>query len=512
MIDYREIIRLKSADYSNTSVASSTGNCRSLVSEVWERAKKYNLSWPLPSTMTNEIIKQVLYPERINTTLRMPPDFEHVHTELAKPGVTLTLLWSEYCSSCEEAGRIPYQHTQFNELYHAFAVTQKATLRLKHKPGDQMQVDWVGDTLCIYDPVTEESTKAYIFVTCLPCSMYGYAEAFPDMKTSSWLNGHIHAFDFFGGVPRITVPDNCKTSTIKNTRTELILNQSYREMAEHYGTTIIPARPLSPKDKAAIEGSVRVIETWVLASLRNRKFFSFEELNIAIRDKMKEYNERPFQKRKGSRLSAFEKEEKDFLMPLPATPYESAVWSKATIQPDYLINVGDVKYSVPHDLIGKEVDIRATDKVIEVFYHQSRVASHVRVTYSPDPVYNPDHMPVNHRKYMQYGTDHYLEWAESIGSSTLVVTKGFLYNHKVEQQGYKSCSGLMKLSDKYTPERLENACERALSYTPQPSLKNIATILQNGQDKLRNEKPVHKSTSQYGITRGSSYYKGGVRS
>ena len=257
-----------------------------------------------------------------------------------------------------------------------------------------------------------------------------------------------------------------------------------------------------------------MIETWVLASLRNRKLFSFEELNIAIRDKMKEYNERPFQKRKGSRLSAFEKEEKDFLMPLPATPYESAVWSKATIQPDYLINVGDVKYSVPHDLIGKEVDIRATDKVIEVFYHQSRVASHVRVTYSPDPVYNPDHMPVNHRKYMQYGTDHYLEWAESIGSSTLVVTKGFLYNHKVEQQGYKSCSGLMKLSDKYTPERLENACERALSYTPQPSLKNIATILQNGQDKLRNEKPVHKSTStsQYGITRGSSYYKGGVRS
>ena len=232
MIDYREIIRLKSADYSNTSVASSTGNCRSLVSEVWERAKKYNLSWPLPSTMTNEIIKQVLYPERINTTLRMPPDFEHVHTELAKPGVTLTLLWSEYCSSCEEAGRIPYQHTQFNELYHAFAVTQKSTLRLKHKPGDQMQVDWVGDTLCIYDPVTEESTKAYIFVACLPCSMYGYAEAFPDMKTSSWLNGHIHAFDFFGGVPRITVPDNCKTSTIKNTRTELILNQSYREMAE----------------------------------------------------------------------------------------------------------------------------------------------------------------------------------------------------------------------------------------------------------------------------------------
>ncbi|MCR5604046.1 MAG: IS21 family transposase [Lachnospiraceae bacterium] len=511
MIDYREIIRLKSADYSNTKVASSTGNCRSTVSEVWARAKKYGFSWPLSSTLTNEMLKQLLYPERQDTTLRMPPDFEYIHAELAKQGVTLTLLWSEYCSSCKEAGRIPYQHTQFNELYHNYAATHKATLRLKHKPGDQMQVDWVGDTLRIIDPVTEETTKAYIFAACLPCSMYGYAEAFPDMKTPSWLNGHIHALEFFGGVPRITVPDNCKTSTIKNTRTEVILNQSYREMADYYGTTIIPARPLSPQDKGAIEGSVRVIETWVLASLRNRKFFSFEELNTAIRDKMKEYNERPFQKRKGSRLSAFEEEEKIYLMPLPATPYESAVWSKATIQPDYLINVGDVKYSVPHDLIGKEVDIRATDKVIEVFYHQSRVASHVRVAYSPDPVYILEHMPMNHRKYMQYGTEHYLEWAESIGSSTLVIIRGFLYSHKVEQQGYKSCSGLMKLADKYTPERLEHACERALSYTPQPSLKNVTTILQNGQDKLKNEKPVHKNTSHYGITRGSSYYKGGDR-
>ncbi|MCR5166521.1 MAG: IS21 family transposase [Oscillospiraceae bacterium] len=509
MIDYREIIRLKTAEHSNTSVASSTGNCRSLVADVWARAQKNNLFWPLPSTLTNEVLKQILYPERQDANQRMMPDYEYIHKELAKPGVTLTLLWSEYCSSCEQAGKIPYQHTQFNELYHSFAATYKATLRLKHKPGDQMQVDWVGDTLHIFDPVTEETTKAYIFVACLPCSMYGYAEAFPDMKTPSWLNGHIHAFEFFGGVPRITVPDNCKTSTIKNTKTEVILNQSYREMAEHYGTTIIPARPLAPRDKAAIEGSVRVIETWVLASLRSRKFFSFEELNIAIRDKMKEYNERPFQKRKGSRLSAFEEEEKEFLMPLPATPYESAVWSKATIQPDYLINIGDVKYSVPHDLIGKEVDIRATDKVIEVFYHQSRVASHVRVAYSPDPVYNLEHMPVNHRKYLQYDTDYYLEWAESIGDSTLVVTKGFLYGHKVEQHGYKSCSGLMKLADKYTPERLERACERALSYTPQPSIKNVTTILQNGQDKLSNEKPVRKNSGQYGITRGSSYYKGG---
>ena len=512
MVDYREIIRLKSAGYSNSSVASSTGSGRNKVAEVWKRAREKNISWPIPGSFTNEDLKLVLYPELKDSSLRMLPDYEHIHEELAKPGVTLTLLWSEYCLTCEQAGKIPYQHTQFNEHYHMFAATHKATLRLKHKPGDQMQVDWVGDTLSISDPVTGGAMKAYVFVACLPCSMYGYAEAFPDMKTPSWLAGHIHAFEFFGGVPRITVPDNCKTSTIRNTRAEVILNRSYHEMAEYYGTTVIPARPLAPKDKAAIEGSVRVIETWVLASLRNRTFFSFHDLNIAIKEKMTEFNERPFQKRKGSRLSAFEEEEKPYLQPLPATPYESAVWSKATIQPDYLITVGNVKYSVPHDLIGKEVDIRATDKTVEVFYHNSRVASHVRKNSSPDPVYIPEHMPENHRKYMQYNAEYYLDWAETVGPSVRIVAHGFLTSHKVEQQGYKPCAGLMKLADKYTPDRLEHACERALSYTPEPSLKNITVILQNGQDKRSHEKPTSKSGSKYGITRGVSYYGGGDRS
>ena len=223
MIDYREIIRLKSAGYSNSSVASSTGSGRNKVAEVWKRAGEKNISWPIPGSLTNEDLKLALYPELKDSSLRMLPDYEHIHEELAKPGVTLTLLWSEYCLACEQAGKIPYQHTQFNEHYHMFAAKYKATLRLKHKPGDQMQVDWVGDTLSISDPVTGGTMKAYVFVACLPCNMYGYAEAFPDMKTPSWLAGHIHAFEFFGGVPRITVPDNCKTSTIRNTRAEVIL-------------------------------------------------------------------------------------------------------------------------------------------------------------------------------------------------------------------------------------------------------------------------------------------------
>ena len=336
------------------------------------------------------------------------------------------------------------------------------------------------------------------------------------MKSNHWIEAHVHAYSFFGGVTRILVPDNLKTGVIKNTRTELILNRSYHEMAEHYGTAIIPARPVKPKDKPNAEGTVKVLETWILAALRNRKFFTFQELNKAIHKKLEEFNAKPFQKKKGSRLSAFLEEERDFLMPLPASPYETAVWSTATIQPDYLITVGNCKYSVPYEFIGKKVDIRAAENSIEVFYHGDRIASHVRKMYAPEPIYLPEHMPENHRKFLEYNTESFLDWGKSIGHSTHLVIKHFLFMHKVEQQGYKSCASLMKLADRYGTDRLENACAKALSYTPNPSLKNISTILKNGQDKvvLTSESACvsNKESLKYGITRGASYYKGGDRS
>lgn len=336
------------------------------------------------------------------------------------------------------------------------------------------------------------------------------------MKSNHWIEAHVHAYSFFGGVTRILVPDNLKTGVIKNTRTELILNRSYHEMAEHYGTAIIPARPVKPKDKPNAEGTVKVLETWILAALRNWKFFTFQELNKAIHKKLEEFNAKPFQKKKGSRLSAFLEEERDFLMPLPASPYETAVWSTATIQPDYLITVGNCKYSVPYEFIGKKVDIRAAENSIEVFYHGDRIASHVRKMYAPEPIYLPEHMPENHRKFLEYNTESFLDWGKSMGHSTHLVIKHFLFMHKVEQQGYKSCASLMKLADRYGTDRLENACAKALSYTPNPSLKNISTILKNGQDKVvltsESARVSNKESLKYGITRGASYYKGGDRS
>lgn len=516
MIEYREIIRLKNLKFSNVAIANSLCCSRNTVSEVLKLAESHSLEWPIPETLTNKDIEQLFYPGRGTNEGRRLPDYEYIYNELAKPGVTLSLLRAEYCAKCEAEHTIPYQHTQFNEKYHAYAASKKATLRIKRKPGETMEVDWIGDTLKVYDSANCCEIQAYIFVAVLPCSLYGYVEAFPDMKSNHWIEAHVHAYSFFGGVTRILVPDNLKTGVIKNTRTELILNRSYHEMAEHYGTAIIPARPVKPKDKPNAEGTVKVLETWILAALRNRKFFTFQELNKAIHKKLEEFNAKPFQKKQGSRLSAFLEEERDFLMPLPASPYETAVWSTATIQPDYLITVGNCKYSVPYEFIGKKVDIRAAENSIEVFYHGDRIASHVRKMYAPEPIYLPEHMPENHRKFLEYNTESFLDWGKSMGHSTHLVIKHFLFMHKVEQQGYKSCASLMKLADRYGTDRLENACAKALSYTPSPSLKNISTILKNGQDKVvltsESARVSNKESLKYGITRGASYYKGGDRS
>lgn len=510
MVDYREIIRLKTTkpDLSNTLIASSIGSSRNTVSEVWKLVQERGLSWPIPETLTNHDIEYILYPSRVQKQGRMMPDYEYVYNELAKPNVTLTLLWSEYCARCEAAGAIPYQHTQFNEKYHAYAASKKATLRISRKPGELMEVDWAGSTLAVTDSITGEPITAYVFIACLPCSMYSYAEATPDMKTTSWIQAHVHAYSYFGGVTRILTPDNAKVAVIKNTRTETILNRSYQEMAEHYGTAIVPARPVSPRDKAAVEGTVGVLSTWIIASLRNDKFFSFRELNDAIRTKLDEFNSRPFQKKKGCRQSAFNDEEKPFLMPLPAAPYETAVWTSETVHPDYLITVGNCRYSVPYEYIGRKVDIRTTEKCIEIFYQNQRIASHVRVSYSPDPVYVPEHMPEAHRRYRNYNEESFLQWAGDVGLSTRAVVSAFLHAHKAPHQGYKSCASMMKLADRFTTSRLEAACTKALSYTPNPSLKNITTILQNGQDKVKSQ-AVPRTTGSHGLTRRAAREKGG---
>lgn len=451
----------------------------------------------------SEVSKR-LYPRTVISEKYKMPDYEWVHREMQKSGVTLSLLWVEYCEQCRAAGELPYQSTQFNKYYAEYVHKTKATMHLDHKPGEALQVDWAGTTAHVLDTSTGELLDAYLFVAVLPYSGYAYVEAFLDMKQDAWITAHVNAYRFFGGVTRILTPDNLKTGVIKNSRSETIINKAYQEMSEHYGTAIIPARPRKPKDKAFVEGSVGVVTTWILAALRNQQFLSLRELNKAIQDKLYEFNHRPFQKKEGSRADAFE-EERVFLLPLPSAPFELSAWKVATVQYNYHVSVERMNYSVPYEYIKQQVQARLTRSVVEIFFGGNRIASHPRLYGRPNQYStNEEHMPPEHQKYLEWTGERFLRWAEQIGENTTAVVRLFLSAYKVEQQGYKSCMALLKSADKYSAARLE----AALSFTPSPSLKSVQAILKSGQDRLPDEHTDESSTrpSQYSFTRGAEYY------
>ena len=468
MVNHKEILRLKHLGLTNREIAHAAGCGRNTVTRTLARAREQQLGWQQAQSMSQQEVSQRLFPTEQKNPVYKMPDYEWVHREMQKSGVTLSLLWVEYCEQCRQSGELPYKSTG-------------------------------------------ERLDAYLFVAVLPYSGYAYTEAFLDMKQEAWITGHVNAYRYFGGVTRILTPDNLKTGVRKNSRTETVLNKSYQEMAEHYGTAILPARPRSPKDKAFVEGSVGVASTWILAALRNRQFLSLVELNQAIREKLDAFNHKPFQKREGSRASCFE-EEKLFLLPLPATPFELAVWKVATVQYNYHISVERMNYSVPYEYIKQQVDVRLTRTTVEIFFSGTRVASHLRLHGRPNQYSTVEsHMPPDHQSYLQWNGERFLRWAEQIGQHTAAVVRLFLSAHKVEQQSYKSCMTLLKLADRYSSHRLESACQKALSYTSSPSLKSIQSILKSGQDKLLAEdapaRPEEPKTHKF--TRGAGYYTRG---
>ena len=359
------------------------------------------------------------------------------------------------------------------------------------------------------DTDTGEIIDAYIYVASLPYSGYSYVEAFMNMEQESWTVANVNAYNFFGGVTRIAVPDNLKVGVIKNTRTEVVLNRSYQELAEHYGTAIIPTRIKKPRDKSTVEGTVGVVSTYILAAIRNQRFFSLRELNEEIKKRLHSFNHKPFQKKDGSRASMFA-EERMSLLSLPAVPYELAIWACATIGYDYHVCADYQYYSVPFEYLKREVQIRLTCNTVEVFYMGSRICSHIRMHGKRGQTSTmEEHMPPNHRQYMKWDGDHFREKASLIGASTVSVIESILMSCKVEQQGYKTCLALLKLSEEYSVDRLEAACSKAFFYTTRPSYKTIKTILKTGQDRPQKEPAPQPDPNAHGFVRGANYYGGG---
>lgn len=508
MTKYREILRLHCLNFSERNIALSCSVSRNTVSKVLNKAHELGISWPLDASLTDETLERLLFPKEKSATNKRMPDYTYVRKELLRSGVSKKLLWSEYCEECRMAGDEPLMYSQFCFYIQKDEEKRRATMHIPRKPGEQVEVDWAGDPARIIDPDTGEITEAWLFIGVMSYSMYSYVEAFINEKQKAWITAHVHMYEYFGGVARILVPDNCLTAVYHTGDWYTpALNTTYHELAEHYGTAIIPARVRKPKDKPGAEGTVRNVSTWITAALRNEQFFSLSELNAAIREKLEQFNAKPFQKKEGSRLSLFLGEEMPLLATLPATRFELSDWKTATVQFNYHIAVDKMYYSVPYQYIKNKVDVRITETTIEIFINHNRIASHKRLYGRPGQYSTQiEHMPEDHQKYLEWNGDRFRKWAHQIGSHTYEVVNSLLTSGRVEQQSYRSCMGLLKLAERYSPQKLEAACQKALSYSCSPSYKSIKNLIVTLKDDEIQDDNEGKRPNSYGITRGARYY------
>ena len=506
MVKYREILRLRAMGVSQVNTAHSCGCAPSTVQEVEKRARAIGLVWPLPEEMDDAAIRNRLYPRTEPRSTKHPIDHAKVDAELMRRGVTLTLCWNEYCEDAASSGAEPYQYSAFCQQHRKWAEANAFTMRIGCKCGEKTEVDWAGNPMEHCDPDTGLACKAWVFVACLPWSQYTFAEAFPDMGEESWVTAHVHAFAFFGGSTPILVPDNCKTGIIKNTVEELVVNEQYRRMAEHYGCAVVPARPRRPRDKGSVEAAVGLVERQAMAPLRDRAFLSLEELNAALAAKVATINARLFQKRDGSRESEYLGQEKGSLIPLPAHPYRIVVHKSATVQFNYHVAFEGMFYSVPFTCLRKRADISATATAVVIAVDGERVATHPRLHGAKGRhSTNPEHMPEAHRDYAEWNGDRFRRWAAEKGPSTAAVVDAMLRSRTVEQQAYRTCRALLDLGRRHGDEVLEEACAKALEYSRNPSYKTVKTIAA----KLAADKPDDSDGHAY--LRGGDYYDAGMR-
>lgn len=476
----KETLRLKwELNLTNREISRSIGVSNSTVGECLRRAKIAGLTYSTLEGFTEDELHQLLYLPLRN---KVPSesreiDFNHIHNELKRKGVTLQLLWAEY-SEHQNPQKLSY--SRYCGLYREWLSKIDMCMRQTYKAGEKLFVDYAGMTLPII--IDSKEISAQIFVAALGASNYTYSEATLTQSLPDWTGSHVRAFNYLGGVPEIVVPDNLKTGVNKAHRYEPDLNPAYQELAEHYGIAIIPTRVSTPRDKAKVEEAVQNVERRILAKLRNRQFFSLYELNESIRPLLEELNRRPFQKLQGTRLSQFEALEKQTLKPLPEIPYIFAEWKKARPGIDYHIALDGHYYSVPYKLIKKELDVRYTQNTVEIFYKGQRMASH-RYNYQKGKHTTLlEHMPRSHQEYAKWTPIRIINWANSNGKFTGALAEKIIKTKTHPEQGYRACLGIMRLGKSYGENRLESACERALNIGAY-SYKSVESILKNNLDQ-----------------------------
>jgi transposase len=498
-----EILRQRCAlNHSYREIANSLQVSISTISDYIRRAKAVNLTWPLPEQMTEEALYSKLFlPAQTTKKARAPADWEQIHKECHKKGMTLQLLWREYREQQSDG----FGYAQFCRIYNKYTQTLNPVMRQSHKAGEKSFVDYAGMTMEWIDISTGEIHTAQVFVGCLGASQFIFTEATASQQLPDWISSHIHMFEYFGGVTEIVVPDNLKSGVTKAHRYDPDINPNYQHLCEHYGTAIVPARAATPKDKAKVENAVGIVERQLMAPLRHRTFTSLAEINAALKEGLKKLNTQPFQKMKTSRLELFESIDKPALKPLPAVRYQYAQWKKATVSMDYHISFEEHFYSVPYQYLRQVVEIRATSKTVECFAKQQRIASHVRsnARYRYTTVF--EHMPKAHQAQAEYSLNFILENARKIGTHTLAYIEHMLAARHFPQQAYRACYGLLRLEKRFTATRLEKACTKGLLIGA-TRYQQIETMLKNHCEEI----PLSTHNQIENLThhniRGADYY------
>ena len=505
----REVLRLRfELKLGYQQIGRSCAIAVSTVHKYLKRAEAAGVTWPLPEDWDEARVEQSMFrhaaPLAAKPQLaRTPPDFAAVHEQLrSNKYVTLQLLWEEYRQATPDG----YRYSRFCELYQRWRKKLDVVLRQEHKAGEKMFVDWAGATIPVYDRHTGEAWQAPLFVATLGASSYTWSEATRDQQMESWLGAHVHAFEQFGGIPLLVVPDNTKTGVTRAHRYDPDLNPTYYNFALHCGFGIVPARPYKPRDKAKVENAVQVAQRWIVAALRHHKFFSLEELNVAIRELLTKLNHRPFRKREGSRATAFEAIDKPALKPLPMEPFDVSEWSRARVNIDYHVVFDSNLYSVPYNLVHELVEIRSTPTTVEILHKGTRIASHLRCRGRGVALTNGEHRPRSHRAHLEWTPSRMVHWAETIGPNTARLFERIMSDKPHPEMGYRGCLGIIRLAEKYSAHRVEAASERAL-LTGACRYKSVESILRNSLDRVPPSTLPPASTPPHDNIRGSEYFE-----
>jgi len=501
----REILRLRLG--LGQSVRMAARSCHvsvSTVVDVEARALAAGIDWAAAVAMDEAELDARLYVKGPRPAEHDAPDYARIHREMKRKGVTLELLWLEYK---QDRGERAYSYSRYCELYGQWRGSLDLVMRQSHRAGEKLFVDWAGHTLPITNPNTGEITEASVFVAALGASSFTYAEVFPDQTSRSWIMAHIRAFEFIGGVPEVLVPDNLKTGVIKADFFEPSLHQAYLELANYYGTTILPARVARPRDKSKVENAVQQVERWVLAPLRNHTFFSIAEANAAVAERLAWLNDRPLSRMDGTRRSLFVELDRPALRPLPAKRMESCEWKvDAGVGIDYHIQFEHHFYSVPYQLVQKRVDVRATLMTVEIFHKGVRVASHRRSCKRGSYTTDFSHRPKAHQRYLDWSPERIMRWAATVGEHTSALVEHIMRTRPHPEQGFRSCLGVMSLSRRFGKERVEAACRRARAIGA-PSYTSVKSILASGLDSRPLPEPEQASPGiDHENVRGPGYY------